>query len=244
VSIVFMILGGMSFARFVQILRGQTGPAVQDVQIHGFLFAVLLFTVAILLARLVEGHGFGEQAIREVAFTVASLITSTGYATTDYGQWGALAVMLIFLVNMVGGCSGSTAGGVKIFRYQLLLSSVFVEVRRLASPSIVHVPRYLGRRVSDDVLDSVRAFFTVYFFSLAILSVLLVLLGLDFVTAISGAATCLANIGPGLGAEIGPAGNFAGLSVPVKWVLSVAMLVGRLEIIAVFVLFTPAFWRG
>jgi trk system potassium uptake protein len=244
VSIVFMLLGGMSFIRFVQVLRGEVRAPFADSQIQGFVFAFAVFTVAILLARLLAGDVLNERAFRDVAFTVASLMTSTGFVATDYSLWSPLAVMLIFLINMVGGCSGSTAGGVKIFRYQLLFSSVFVEVRRLSSPNIVHVPRYLGRRVSGEVLDSVRAFFTVYFFSLAIISVLLVLLGLDFVTAVSGAATCLANVGPGLGPEIGPAGNFADLSASAKWVLSIAMLVGRLEIIAVFVLFTPAFWRG
>jgi trk system potassium uptake protein len=243
VAIVFMLIGAMSFARFVQVMRGDVNPLVNDSQIRLYLVTSAGFVVAILLARLLAGEHVGEQQVREVIFTVASLISSTGFTTTDYGQWGPLAVMLIFLINMVGGCSGSTGGGVKIFRYQLLTASILTEVRRLYSPNVVFVPRYLGRRVTDEVLDSVKAFFTLYFFSLAVLSVLLTLLGLDFVTAVSGVATCLANVGPGLGPVIGPVGNFASLSPTVKWILSLTMLVGRLELMSVFVLFSVGFWR-
>ena len=243
VSIVFMMLGAMSFARFVQVMRGDVQSLLGDSQIRMFLLVSLAFTVAIVLARALAGDGVGERQIREVAFTVASLISSTGYATLDYGQWSPLAVMLIFIINMVGGCSGSTGGGVKIFRYQLLASSVSAEMQRMHSPQIVFVQRYLRRRVTSEVLDSVKAFFALYFFSLAIFSVALILMGLKPITAISGVATCLANVGPGLGPEIGPAGNFAGLSDAAKWVLSFAMLAGRLELMSVFVLFSVGFWR-
>ena len=224
-------------------MRGDVQSLLGDSQIRMFLLVSLAFTVAIVLARALAGDGVGERQIREVAFTVASLISSTGYATLDYGQWSPLAVMLIFIINMVGGCSGSTGGGVKIFRYQLLASSVSAEMQRMHSPQIVFVQRYLGRRVTSEVLDSVKAFFALYFFSLAIFSVALILMGLKPITAISGVATCLANVGPGLGPEIGPAGNFAGLSDAAKWVLSFAMLAGRLELMSVFVLFSVGFWR-
>jgi trk system potassium uptake protein len=244
VSTVFMLLAAISFARFVQALAGQPGALLRDSQIRTFLYVYGGFVAAILVARLLGPGPVGEEAFRETAFNVASLISSTGYASTDYTAWGGLSVMLVFCTMMVGGCSGSTAGGVKIFRYELLFAAVSAEVKRLYSPNVVILTRYQSRTVSADVLDSVTAFFMFYFLSLGTLTVALVLLGLDPITAISGVATCLANVGPGLGPQIGPAGNFAGLSDAVKWVLSATMLIGRLEVMSVFVLFTAAFWRG
>jgi trk system potassium uptake protein TrkH len=150
----------------------------------------------------------------------------------------------MFIAGLIGGCAGSTSCSIKVFRYQLLFASIATQVRRLYAPHGVFEPRYEGRPVADDVISSVMAFFALFFVTLAIVAVLLALTGLDFITSVSGAAAALANIGPGLGPQIGPAGNFAGLNDAAKWILSAAMLIGRLELMAVFVLFTVAFWRG
>lgn len=243
VSTVFMLLAAVSFVRFVQVSRGNPGALFSDTQVRAYFAVFAGFSLAIILARLLAKEPLTEMLVREVLFNTASVISSTGYATTDFALWSPLATVLFFCLMMIGGCSGSTGGGVKIFRYQILASTISARIKQLYSPSMVVVPRYEGRRISPEVLDSVIAFFMMFFITLGVVSVLLVLLGLDPTTAITGAATALANVGPGLGPIIGPAGNFASLPDAAKWVLSATMLLGRLELMAVYVLFTAAFWR-
>jgi trk system potassium uptake protein len=244
VSTVFMILAALPFIRLVQVLRGSALPLYHDPQVRGFLLVIGCFTLLLAAYYAIGAEGGFELAFREVLFNVTSVATGTGYSSASYDTWGPMAVSLFFVLGLVGGCSGSTACSVKIFRYQLLLSAIVAEVKRVHAPHRVFTPRYLGRPVSDDVMGSVMAFFMFFYLALAVTTVLLVLVGLDPLTAISGAATAIANIGPGLGPEIGPAGNFAGLPDPAKWILSLAMLMGRLELLSVLVLLTPAFWRG
>jgi trk system potassium uptake protein TrkH len=234
----------MSFSRYVQFARGETSALYRDSQIRAFLVVYLGFVLALLAVRALNADPIDETSVREVLFNLASVISTTGYASTDYSAWGPSAWTLIFCAMMICGCSGSTTGGPKVFRYQLLLGAISGEVRRLHSPNIVVTEHYQGQLVSSDVMDSVMAFFMMFFLTLGTGAVVLVLLGLDPVTAITGAATCLSNVGPGLGEIIGPAGNFASLDVPVKWVLSFLMLAGRLELLTVYVLVTAAFWRG
>ncbi len=244
VAVLFMILAALPFVRFIQLASGSARPLLQDSQIRDFLLIIAVFVTVLsvwLAARAETGF---EQSFREVLFNVVSISTGTGYASADYDAWGPLAMTMFFVIGLIGGCSGSTACSVKVFRYQLLVSAMSAEVMRLHSPNRVLVPRYNKRPVSQSVLNSVMAFFMFFFLTMAIVAVILVLLGLEPITAISGAATAMANIGPGLGPEIGPAGNFAGLSDAAKWVLACAMLIGRLEVMSVFVLFTAAFWRG
>jgi len=243
VAVVFMILAALPFIRFVQLASGTARPLVRDTQVHAFL-VVIAITVAALSAWLVLVVRLPpEGTIREVLFNIVSVITGTGFTSTDYNLWGPLAMTVFFVIGLVGGCSGSTVFSVKVFRYQLLLSAISAQVKQLHSPSRIFNVRYEGRPVEADVMDSVIAFFMLFYLTLAISALLLVLVGLEPITAITGAATALANIGPGLGPEIGPVGNFAGLPAAAKWVLTVTMLLGRLEIMSVLVLFTAGFWR-
>ena len=175
---------------------------------------------------------------------IVSIITGTGYASVDYMGWGSLPVTLFFFIGLIGGCAGSTACSVKIFRYQILFASIRSQLRRIYSPHGVFTPRYDGRPIADDVLNSVMSFFVFFIVTLGVISVILGFTGLDFVTSVSGAAATLANIGPGLGDIIGPAGNFAALNDTAKWVLVAAMLIGRLELLAVYAIFTISFWRA
>lgn len=244
VGAVFMLLGGMSFIRFVQFGAGDPAPLFRDSQIRAFLMIYAALCAGLVVARVLNGDTINERAIREVLFNMASIITTTGFVSTDYTLWGSLAAVLFFCAMMICGCSGSTAGGPKVFRYQLLLGAVRAEIRRLHSPNAVYTPRFQGSAVTADVMNSVIAFFMLFFLTLGIGAVLLVLLGLDPVTAVSGAAATLSNVGPGLGAIIGPVGNYASLPDPVIWLLTFLMLVGRLELLTVYVLFTSAFWRG
>jgi len=243
-GVVFMLLAALPFVRYVQLLAGSATPIWADSQIRAFLVTVLVLSVGMAIYLNIFVGSTSELAIRKALFNTVSIVTGTGYASADYNQWGAVAVTVLFLAGLIGGCAGSTSCSIKVFRYQLLFASVSTQVRRLYAPHGIFEPRYEGRPVADDVVSSVMAFFALFFVTLGVVSVLLALTGLDVITAVSGAAAALANIGPGLGPEIGPAGNFAGLNDPAKWILAFTMLIGRLELMAVFVLFTAAFWRA
>ncbi len=244
VATVFMLLASLPFVRYVQLLNGSAQPIWRDSQIRAFLILVALLVGVMAAFQMLKG-GFGtEVSIRESLFNISSILSGTGYSSVDYQLWGAFPVMLFFLMGLIGGCAGSTSCSVKIFRFQLLFAAIRSQIQKIHSPSGVFIPRYQGRRVGEDVMSSVTAFFIAFMLTLAALAIILGLLGLDAVTAISGAATALANVGPGLGDQIGPSGNFAGLPDTAKWVLSAAMLIGRLELMAVYVLFTTAFWRN
>ena len=243
VAAVFMILASLPFVRYIQLVAGTARPILVDSQIRAYIATILLLTVFLTLYRVFLNDDHWEHGFREGIFNVTSIISGTGYASVDYQLWGPVPVVLFFFVGLIGGCAGSTSCSIKVFRYQLLFAAVSTQVRRLYAPHGVFEPRYDGRPVAEDVVSSVMAFFVLFFVTLMVVAVLLALTGLDVITAISGAAAALANIGPGLGPEIGPAGNFAGLNDTAKWILSAAMLIGRLELMAVFVLLTAAFWR-
>ena len=244
VASVFMILASLPFVRYVQMLNGSARPLLRDTQVHAFLVLAALLVVVVAMFRIFDEGAPLEESIRESLFNVASILSGTGFSSEDYGLWGAFPVVLFFLMGLVGGCAGSTCCSVKIFRYQLLVAAIKSQIQKIHSPNGVFITRYQGRPVGDDLLGSVMAFFVAFMLTLATVTVILSLLGLDSITAISGAATALANVGPGLGPIIGPSGNFSSLSDASKWVLSFTMLIGRLELLSVYVLFTIAFWRG
>jgi trk system potassium uptake protein TrkH len=244
VGTIFMLLSALTFIRYVQFARGDPGALFRDSQIRAFFLVYAVLCVGLLVARVQRGDPVDETTMREILFNLASIITTTGFVSTDYSTWGPAASVIFFSAMLICGCSGSTVGGPKIFRYQLLLGAISGEVRRLHSPNVVHIARFQGARVSDDVLDSVVAFFMLFFLTLALGAIALALLGLDPISAISGSAASLSNIGPGLGPLIGPAGSFAPLSDPAKWVCAFLMIVGRLELMTAYVLFTAGFWRA
>jgi trk system potassium uptake protein TrkH len=245
VGSIFMILAALPFVRYVQLISGGGAkPLWADSQIRTFFFVIFSLVFVMTLWLWQTFHGFSELGFREALFNVVSILTGTGYASADYMQWGPFAVTMFFFIGLIGGCAGSTACSVKIFRYQLLFASIKAQIRRIHSPHGVFTPRYQGRPVGDDILNSVMAFFVAFMVAIGVVGVLLALTGLDFITSISGAAAALANVGPGLGNEIGPAGNYAGLNDAAKWILAMAMLVGRLEIMAVFTIISWHFWRA
>lgn len=243
IIILFMIAGALPMVRFVAILHGRPELFFKDRQIRLFLVFVLVAT-AVLTGWLMLGlHRPPLEALRLAMFNAVSVMTTTGFATTDYQLWGAPAIALFLALTIVGGCTGSTAGGLKTFRFELLWLSARLYLASLFLPSRVALPRYEGRRVDPEVINGVLSFVFFFMGAWGLFTVILGALGLDLVTAISGAATALANVGPGLGDIIGPAGNFRSLSDPVKWVLTLAMLLGRLEFFTILVLLHPAFWR-
>lgn len=243
VATVFMLLAALPFVRYVQMINGNMFAIFSDSQVRSFLIviAVLVGMTSFVLVSVFPHHH--EQALREALFNIVSIISGTGYASVDYMAWGGFLISMFFFIGLIGGCAGSTACSVKIFRYQIVLASIKSQLQRIHSPNGVFVPRFDGRPISEDVLNSVMSFFVIFFVSLGGLAILLGMTGLDFVTALSGAATAIANIGPGLGDTIGPAGNFSQLNDVAKWLLIAGMLVGRLELMAVYILFTIKFWR-
>ncbi|MGR3570427.1 TrkH family potassium uptake protein [Brevirhabdus sp.] len=240
---VFMILAALPFVRYVQLLNGSSRPLLHDSQVRAFLMVIASVVAAIALYLVIVQDFRGPYALRATLFTIVTIITGTGYALDDYMGWGNVVVVVIFFVGLIGGCAGSTACSVKVFRYQLLFKSIRAQMRRIHSPHGIFIPRYDGQPIHDDVLSSVMAFFVLFIVSLGVLAVLLGMTGLDFITAVSGAATALANVGPGLGDKIGPAGNFGGLDDTAKWLLAIGMLIGRLELMAVYAILTVKFWR-
>lgn len=241
---VFMLAAALPFVRYVQILAGTARPLFIDPQVRAFVVIALVVVLALVLYRVVDAGHVDETLVRKAMFNGVSILTGTGYASADYGAWGSFPVTLFFLIGLIGGCAGSTSCSIKVFRFQVLLASITIQIRRLHMPNGVFSPRFGGRAIDDDVVSSVMSFLFFFVAVFGLCAVTLSMLGLPPITAISGAATAIANVGPGLGPEIGPAGNFAGLPDTAKWMLAATMLVGRLELLAVFVLFTPNFWRG
>ncbi|MEL6523331.1 MAG: TrkH family potassium uptake protein [Pseudomonadota bacterium] len=244
VAVIFMVLAALPFVRYVQLVAGSPRALLADSQVRGFVMILATVWIVLTLWRVVEAGEVTERSLREALFSVTSILTGTGYANADYMLWGAFPVAAIFFLGLIGGCAGSTACSVKVFRYQLLVSSVLAQIRTIHSPHGVFAPRYEGRAVGEDVLNSVMSFFVLFIVSLGLLSIALGMTGLDFITSLSGAAAALANIGPGLGDVIGPAGNFASLNDTAKWLLAGAMWLGRLELLAVYAILTLNFWRG
>ena len=239
-----MLAGGMPFVLYLQAVRGNPGQLLRDRQVQWYLAAALVAVLVLAgwlwLARDVAAM----DALRLAAFNAVSIMTGTGFITADFGTWGGFAVAVFLLLMFIGGCAGSTSCGIKIFRFQVLYAAAEVQMKRLLQPNGVFIPYYNRQPISEGVIMSVLAFIFIYAFCFVLLALALGLIGLDFLTAVSGAATAISNVGPALGEIIGPAGTFAPLPESAKWVLSAGMLLGRLELFSVLVLFMPAFWRG
>ena len=243
VCIIFMILGALPFVIFIRMLRGEPSALWRDTQVRGFIF--LLATVCVVVAFWLSASRNLPltEAFRLATFNITSIITTTGYSSGDYTSWGPFAVGLVFLLMFVGGCSGSTCGGIKIYRLQvagILTRSHFLH---LISPNRVLTLTYNKRKLPEDVPFSVVAFLAIYMTTIGVFTVILSALDLDLTTALSAAASAIGNVGPGLGDTIGPAGNYSALPATAKWVLAFAMLLGRLELFTVLVLFRLEFWR-
>ncbi len=238
-----MVAGGIPFLLFLQAMRGQPQALARDTQVQWYLGIIAFFSVSIAVwLWTVDGIDF-LQALRHSAFNTVSVMTGTGYATTDYSLWGGYPVMALFFLMFVGGCAGSTSCGIKVFRFQVLYQTARLQIARLLQPHGVFVAYFNHRPIQPGVSEAVMGFFFLYAISTAILAMLLGMLGLDFITALSSAATAISNVGPGLGPVVGPAGNFSTLPDAAKWLMSLGMLLGRLELYTVLVLFLPRFWR-
>ena len=241
---IFIILGSIPFIAYLKFIKGNKKIFLQDVQIKGFLYLLLISIVVMFIYLFINNSQDSIiDNLRISSFNVISILSGTGYVTDDFGLWGKFPLIFFLFLMFIGGCAGSTTCGIKIFRLQILLIFVSNQIKKLIYPNSVFIINYNKQKIEDSFINSVIIFIFSYLFLFLIIAMLLSITGLDFLSAISGAATSISNVGPGLGEMIGPNGNFSQVTDLSKLILSFAMLLGRLEIFAVLILFLPSFWR-
>ena len=245
VASIFIILGSIPFISYLKFTQGNKKVFFQDVQIRGLIYLLLISIIIMFLyLLLINDESSLFDKIRISSFNVISILSGTGYVTDDFGLWGKFSLIFFLALMFIGGCAGSTACGIIIFRLQMLLIFLKNQIKKIISPNSVIITKYNNQKISDNFINSVIIFIFTFLFIFLIIAMLLSISGLDFITSISGAASSISNVGPGLGDIIGPNGNYKDIPDTSKWILSAGMLLGRLELFAVLVLFFPSFWRG
>jgi|TARA_B110000914_G_C15489530_1_gene459856 trk system potassium uptake protein TrkH len=245
IASIFIILGSIPFISYLKFSQGNRKIFFNDVQIKGLIY-LLVISILIMFVYLmfINFESTLVDKIRIASFNVISILSGTGYVTDDFGLWGKFSLIFFLFLMFIGGCAGSTACGIKIFRLQMLLIFLKDQIKKLISPNSVIITKYNNQKISDEFIKSVIIFIFTFLFIFLIVAMLLSISGLDFITSISGAASSISNVGPGLGDVIGPNGNYKNIPDLSKWILSAGMLLGRLELFAVLVLFFPSFWRN
>jgi trk system potassium uptake protein TrkH len=244
-SIIFIILGSIPFITYLKFVKSDKKIFLKDNQIKGLVYILIISILLMFLYLLLSNkeHSFSEN-LRISTFNVVSILSGTGYVTSDFSMWGKFPLIFFLFLMFIGGCAGSTACGIKIFRFQILGSFIINQIKKLVYPHGVFSIKYNNEKISNKFIYSIITFVFLYFFIFFILAALLSINGLDFVTALSGSASAISNVGPGLGDIIGPNGNYSDLPNFSKLSLSLGMLLGRLELFAVLVLFFPSFWKN
>ncbi len=241
-AMIFIILGSVPFIAYIKFLSGNKKIFFSDIQIKTFL-KIIFFSVLILSFYIISNSST-QINLRSIFFNVISILTGTGYVNAQFDSWGGFPLILFLGLMFIGGCAGSTTCGIKIFRIQILYSFVVNQLKKIIYPKGVFILKYNQNAVDNNFVASIISFIYMYLVIFFIITALLSLTGLDFITSISGAATSISNVGPGLGSVIGPNGNFSTLPDISKWILAVGMILGRLELFAILVLFLPSFWRN
>ena len=245
IASLFIILGSIPFISYLKFSQGNRKIFFKDVQIKGLIYLLIISTTIMFVYLLfINFESSLIDKIRISSFNVISILSGTGYVTDDFGLWGKFSLVFFLFLMFIGGCAGSTACGIKIFRLQMLLIFLKDQIKKLIYPNSVIITKYNNQKISDDFIKSVIIFIFTFLFIFLIIAMLLSISGLDFITSISGAASSISNVGPGLGEMIGPNGNYKALPDLSKWILAAGMLLGRLELFAVLVLFFPSFWRN
>ncbi len=244
VSIIFIILGSMPFIAYLKFIKGDKKIFFKDTQIKGLIYILIISVLLIFMYLMLNNKEYGFlENLRISTFNVVSILSGTGYVTADFSLWGKFPLIFFLFLMFVGGCAGSTTCGIKVFRFQILGHFILNQIKKLVYPRGIFSMKYNNEKISNTFIYSIITFVFLYFFIFFILAALLSLNGLDFVTALSGSASAISNVGPGLGEIIGPNGNFSDLPNFSKLSLSLGMLLGRLELFAVLVLFFPSFWK-
>ena len=240
---IWMTMAALPFVLFVGMAKGDKWALLRDPQVKAFIGIVVTVTLMLTLYQVQHHDRPWLNALTHSLFNVVSVITTCGYASEDYSLWGSMAIVLFFYLTFSGGCSGSTSGGLKIFRTQLAGYLLLKQLNLLIHPNAIWTQKYGNKKVDDTLLGAVLAFAFIYFATIAVIALALSMFNLDIITSLTGAATAVSNVGPGLGDIIGPAGNFASLPDGAKWCLTLGMLLGRLEILTMLLLITPMYWR-
>ena len=243
IAIIFIILGSIPFISYIKFIAGNKKIFLTDSQINTFIKLIVISIVILYLFLIFKNGNFSFSYLRSITFNVVSILTGTGYVTKEFDQWGSFPLFYFLILMFIGGCAGSTACGIKIFRVQILYRFILNQIKKVVYPRGVFIIKYQNNNVNDKFLASIISFIYLYIIIFFILTALLSLTGLDFITSISGAATSISNVGPGLGSIIGPNGNFSQLPENSKWILSLGMILGRLELFAILTLFLPSFWK-
>jgi len=241
-AMIFIILGSLPFIAYIKFLSGNNKILISDVQIKTFI-KIIIFSI-IILSIYLSFVNPNQINLRSIFFNVISILTGTGYVNAQYDNWGSFPIILFLALMFIGGCAGSTTCGIKIFRIQILYSFIVNQLKKIIYPKGIFVLKYDQNPVDNKFISSIISFIYLYLVIFFTITALLSLSGLDFITAISGAATSISNVGPGLGSIIGPNGNFSSLPDISKWILTLGMILGRLELFAILVLFLPSFWRN
>ncbi len=241
-AMIFIILGSLPFIAYIKFINGNKKILINDSQIRTF-FKIIFFSIIILSIYLIISDS-AELNLRSVLFNIISILTGTGYVNAEFDTWGSFTLILFLGLMFIGGCAGSTTCGVKIFRIQILYLFIVNQLKKIIYPKGIFVLKYDQNPIDNKFISSIISFIYMYLVIFFILTALLSLTGLDFITSISGAATSISNVGPGLGSIIGPNGDFSSLPDISKWILTLGMILGRLELFAILVLFLPSFWRN
>ena len=245
VSIIFIILGSIPFIAYLKFVKGNKKIFFKDSQIKGLIYILIISVLLMFLYLILNNKEYGFlDNLRISAFNVVSILSGTGYVTSDFSLWGKFPLIFFLFLMFIGGCAGSTTCGIKIFRFQILGHFILNQIKKLVYPHGIFSMKYNNEKISNAFIYSIITFIFLYFFIFFILATLLSLNGLDFITALSGSASGISNVGPGLGDIIGPNGNYSNLPSFSKLILSLGMLLGRLELFAVLVLFFPSFWKN
>ncbi|MBC8297216.1 MAG: TrkH family potassium uptake protein [Pelagibacterales bacterium] len=243
VAMIFIILGSIPFIAYIKFLSGKKNIFYTDTQIKSFI-KIIFYSILILFIYLtIFNKSFSDVSLRSISFNVISILTGTGYVTQNFDNWGSFPLIYFLILMFIGGCAGSTACGIKIFRVQILYLFLKNQLKKIIYPRGIFIIKYDNNNVNEKFMASIIAFIYLYIIIFFIITAMLTLSGLDFTTSISGAATSISNVGPGLGELIGPNGNFSQLPDFSKWILSFGMILGRLELFAILVLFLPSFWQ-
>jgi len=245
IATIFIILGSLPFIAYLKFIKGNKKIFFQDIQIKGLVYLFLLSTLIMFLYLFFNNNNILiVEKIRIASFNVVSILSGTGYVTNDFSLWGKFPLIFFLFLMFIGGCAGSTACGIKIFRFQLLFLFLNNQIKKIIYPNNIFILKYNNQKITNSYMNSVIIFVFAYLFMFVLIAMLLSITGLDFLSSISGAATSISNVGPGLGDMIGPNGNFKSIPDISKWILSFGMLLGRLELFAVLILFFPSFWKN
>ena len=243
ISIIFMIIGSLPFVLYLQFIHRQRINLLKDDQIK--LFFIIVFFIVFLTTFWLKINLSTDlfSSFRIALFNIISILTGTGYSSNNFSSWGSYGTVIMMIIMFIGGCAGSTTGGIKIFRLQILFRGAISQIKKLTQPHAVFVMRFNSKTVNENTYNSIMGFFFMYIFLFIISAICLSFFNLDFITAFSAAASAISNVGPGLGEIVGPSGNYFSLENGAKWILAITMIVGRLEIFTVLVLLSINFWK-